>query len=136
MRIFGHGISQSQGQLILEQFGSGMTSKVEVIYKAEKGVFRNEMADQISIFSSWGLGPELELKPDIGAPGGYIYSTIPVSLHGGSSYVTLPIHLRTYIIVTSLLFLVIGLEGLIFYHVRHIYGDSLCCRYGGINAPS
>ncbi|KAK3824390.1 MAG: peptidase S8/S53 domain-containing protein [Linnemannia elongata] len=78
VRIFGHGISQSQGQLILDQFDSGRISKVEVIYKAEKGVFRNEMADQISTFSSWGLGPELELKPDVGAPGGYIYSTIPV----------------------------------------------------------
>ncbi|KAF9156129.1 hypothetical protein BG015_007171 [Linnemannia schmuckeri] len=78
VHIFGHGITQLQGQLILDQFGSGKTSKVEVIYKTEKGVFKNAMANQISLFSSWGLGPELELKPDVGAPGGYIYSTIPV----------------------------------------------------------
>ncbi|KAG0296204.1 hypothetical protein BGZ96_009999 [Linnemannia gamsii] len=77
IRIFGHGISQSQGQLILDQFGPGKTSNVEVVYKTEKGVFKNEMADQIS--SSWGPGPELEIKPDIGAPGGYIYSSIPVA---------------------------------------------------------
>jgi minor extracellular serine protease Vpr len=29
----------------------------------------------ISSFSSWGLGPDLSLKPDISAPGGEIYST-------------------------------------------------------------
>ncbi|KAK3840804.1 MAG: peptidase S8/S53 domain-containing protein [Linnemannia gamsii] len=79
VRIFGHGISQTQGQLILDQFASAQASKIEVIYKADKGVFKNEMADQISVFSSWGPGPELEIKPDVGAPGGYIYSTIPMA---------------------------------------------------------
>lgn len=29
----------------------------------------------ISSFSSWGLGPDLSVKPDITAPGGLIYST-------------------------------------------------------------
>lgn len=135
VRIFGHGISQSQGQLILDQFDSGRISKVEVIYKAEKGVFRNEMADQISTFSSWGLGPELELKPDVGAPGGYIYSTIPVSVRGSCSYYLHSIHQkRTIIIITCLLFPVIGGEGLILYHVGNIDGNSLCCRYGGIDS--
>lgn len=32
-------------------------------------------AGTISSFSSWGLGPDLSLKPDISAPGGQIYST-------------------------------------------------------------
>jgi hypothetical protein len=32
-------------------------------------------AGSISSFSSWGLGPDLSLKPDISAPGGEIYST-------------------------------------------------------------
>lgn len=31
----------------------------------------------LSKFSTWGLGPELEIKPDFGAPGGYIYSSYP-----------------------------------------------------------
>ncbi|KAG1117479.1 hypothetical protein G6F42_013427 [Rhizopus arrhizus] len=43
-------------------------------------------AGSISAFSSWGLGPDLSLKPDISAPGGQIYSTYPVDL---GSYATL-----------------------------------------------
>ncbi|MFF4012712.1 S8 family serine peptidase [Streptomyces sp. NPDC001717] len=30
--------------------------------------------------SSWGPGPELEIKPDLGAPGGLVFSTYPVDL--------------------------------------------------------
>ncbi|KAF9355342.1 hypothetical protein BGX26_006685 [Mortierella sp. AD094] len=78
VHIFGQGISMQQSQLILDQFEATNSSKIKIIYREKKGVFKNEMANQISIFSSWGLGPELEMKPDIGAPGGYIYSTIPV----------------------------------------------------------
>jgi hypothetical protein len=29
----------------------------------------------ISTFSSWGLAPDLEIKPEISAPGGQIFST-------------------------------------------------------------
>jgi subtilisin family serine protease len=36
----------------------------------------------ISSFSSFGLSPDLTLKPDIGAPGGNIYSTYPLELGG------------------------------------------------------
>jgi subtilisin family serine protease len=34
----------------------------------------------ISSFSSYGLSPDLALKPDIGAPGGSIFSTYPIEL--------------------------------------------------------
>jgi minor extracellular serine protease Vpr len=36
----------------------------------------------ISSFSSFGPSPDLSLKPDIGAPGGFIYSTLPLELGG------------------------------------------------------
>ncbi|HEY6908022.1 MAG TPA: S8 family serine peptidase [Myxococcales bacterium] len=36
----------------------------------------------ISSFSSYGLAPDLTLKPDIGAPGGFIRSTFPLALGG------------------------------------------------------
>ena len=36
--------------------------------------------------SSYGLSPDLALKPDIGAPGQYIYSTIPVELGGYATF--------------------------------------------------
>ncbi|KAF9432512.1 hypothetical protein BGZ76_010690 [Entomortierella beljakovae] len=78
IHIFGQGISMAQSQMILDQLQATNSSSIKIIYRKKKGVFTNEMANQLSTFSSWGLGPELELKPDIGAPGGYIYSTIPV----------------------------------------------------------
>ena len=39
----------------------------------------------ISSFSSYGLSPDLDLKPDMGAPGGSIYSTFPLELGGHAS---------------------------------------------------
>lgn len=39
----------------------------------------------ISSFSSYGLTAELELKPDLGAPGGNIYSTYPLEKGGYAS---------------------------------------------------
>lgn len=38
--------------------------------------FSNPKAGKMSDFSSWGLTPDLELKPEISAPGGNIYSTV------------------------------------------------------------
>ena len=40
----------------------------------------NPAGGLISDFSSWGLSPDLTLKPDVGAPGGSINSTVPVAL--------------------------------------------------------
>jgi hypothetical protein len=34
----------------------------------------------MSSFSSWGLAPDLSLKPDLGGPGGAIFSTYPIEL--------------------------------------------------------
>jgi subtilisin family serine protease len=42
----------------------------------------NPSANLISSFSSYGLAPDLSLKPDIGAPGGNISSTYPLELGG------------------------------------------------------
>jgi subtilisin family serine protease len=39
----------------------------------------------ISSFSSYGLAPDLSLKPDLGAPGGNIWSTYPLELGGYAS---------------------------------------------------
>ena len=50
----------------------------------------NPTGGLISSFSSYGLSPDLSLKPDLGAPGGSIYSTFPIELgsyasRGGTS---------------------------------------------------
>ncbi|RMB62023.1 peptidase S8 [Tessaracoccus antarcticus] len=42
----------------------------------------NPTGGLISDFSSWGLAADLTLKPDLGAPGGSIYSTFPLELDG------------------------------------------------------
>jgi hypothetical protein len=42
------------------------------------GTFVNPTGGLISSFSSYGLSPDLALKPDIGAPGGLIKSTYPL----------------------------------------------------------
>lgn len=46
------------------------------------GSFPNPNGGLISSFSSYGLSPDLSLKPDIGAPGGNIYSTYPLEEGG------------------------------------------------------
>lgn len=48
----------------------------------QTGVFTNPTGGLISSFSSYGLSPDLALKPDIGAPGGLIRSTYPLELGG------------------------------------------------------
>lgn len=45
----------------------------------------NEVAGQMSTFSSWGPGPSLTLKPEITAPGGHIYSSLPGGEYGDNS---------------------------------------------------
>jgi subtilisin family serine protease len=47
--------------------------------------FPNPSGGLISSFSSYGLSPDLAVKPDIGAPGGDIYSTYPLELGGYST---------------------------------------------------
>jgi minor extracellular serine protease Vpr len=42
----------------------------------------NPTANLISTFSSYGLAPDLSFKPDIGAPGGLIRSTLPLEQGG------------------------------------------------------
>ncbi|KAF9954217.1 hypothetical protein BGZ72_004752 [Mortierella alpina] len=79
IHIFGHGISLKQGESLLNQLEAAPNKTINIVYSGKKGVFANELANQISTFSSWGLGPELELKPDVAGPGGYIFSTVPVS---------------------------------------------------------
>src|SRR4029434_4862981 len=44
--------------------------------------FPNPAGNLISSFSSYGLSPDLALKPDIGAPGGFIRSTVPLEQGG------------------------------------------------------
>ena len=71
------GISQADGLLIRAQ-----AAPVSMVWTARSGAFPNPTANLISSFSSYGLAPTLDLKPDVGAPGGAIYSTYPLEAGG------------------------------------------------------
>jgi hypothetical protein len=67
------GISMEDGTFIRAQ-----TAPVYMTWTDQMGSFPSPTGGLISSFSSYGLSPDLALKPDIGAPGGNIYSTYPV----------------------------------------------------------
>lgn len=48
-------------------------------------IIPNTSAYEMSSFTSWGCTPDLKLKPEITAPGGMIYSTLPNNTYGAYS---------------------------------------------------
>ncbi len=72
-------ISAAEGVLINNRLAAG---PVEMTWTDQTGTFLNPTGGLISSFSSYGLSPDLTLKPDIAAPGGLIYSTYPLELGG------------------------------------------------------
>jgi minor extracellular serine protease Vpr len=75
--IPGVGISDIDGLHIRDLLAAGET--VTLSWTDERVDAPNPAGGLISSFSSYGLAPDLTLKPDIGAPGGLIRSTIPVN---------------------------------------------------------
>lgn len=72
-------ITQNDGNYIVSQLGGGSTG---MTWTNEQGSFANQGAGLASSFTSYGLAPDLTLKPDIAAPGGNIYSTYPLAKGG------------------------------------------------------
>ena len=66
-------ISGKDGHAIVEAAQSG---KVTMTVLAEDEIVSSDTGYQMSVFSSWGAGPGLELKPEITAPGGNIWSAV------------------------------------------------------------
>jgi minor extracellular serine protease Vpr len=75
------GISGVDGLFIREQ-----DEPVYMTWTDQMDSFPSPTGGLISSFSSYGLAPDLSLKPDIGAPGGNIYSTYPLE---GGGYATM-----------------------------------------------
>ncbi len=71
------GISGEDGMFIRAQ-----TVPIMMIWTDQQDSFPSPTGGLISTFSSYGLSPDLALKPDIGAPGGNIYSSYPLELGG------------------------------------------------------
>ena len=63
-------ISQANGQAMLEAADHHLTM-------AEGQVLPQSSVPDASGFSSWGVSPDLRLKPEIAAPGGNVFSAIP-----------------------------------------------------------
>lgn len=72
-------ITADDGVLLSNRIGASVTT---LTWTDLKGSFPNSTGGLISSFSSYGMSPDLTLKPDIGAPGGSIYSTYPLALGG------------------------------------------------------
>jgi minor extracellular serine protease Vpr len=72
-------ITAAEGVLIDGRIASGPTT---MTWTGARGSFPNATGGLSSDFSSYGMAPDLSLKPDIGAPGGQIFSTIPLEQGG------------------------------------------------------
>lgn len=68
-------ISQADGGIINGRLASG---PVTMTWSNQVASLPNATGNVISASSSYGISPTLSLKPDIGAPGGNIRSTVPV----------------------------------------------------------
>ncbi len=69
------GISKADGDFIRSQ-----TAPVMMDWTDQMASFPSPTGGLISSFSSYGLSPDLAVKPDLGAPGGNIYSSYPLEL--------------------------------------------------------
>lgn len=72
------GTTRAFGELINGRLDVG---PVDLTWTGAVGSFTN-VAALVSGFSAYGMSPDLQLKPDIGAPGGRIYSTYPLEIGG------------------------------------------------------
>ncbi|PYZ95863.1 lactocepin [Alteribacter lacisalsi] len=68
------GISRADGHLLRDALEAG--EDVTVAFEGEEELAPNPDAGKLSNFTSWGLTPNLDFKPEITAPGGNILSTI------------------------------------------------------------
>ncbi|MFC6592240.1 S8 family serine peptidase [Deinococcus lacus] len=70
-------IQKTDGEAIAKMIDDGQ--KPTITFTGKEGKFPNPEANAITSFSSYGMGPDLELKPEIAAPGGLIYSAYPLT---------------------------------------------------------
>lgn len=75
------GVPKADGERIIALL-SDDDSAPTVAFTGELSSQENPTGGLISSFSSWGLAADLSLKPDLGAPGGSIYSTYPLEEDG------------------------------------------------------
>lgn len=74
---------KSDGDYLAELLEEGET--VTIAFKGEEKKVANPTADEMSSFTSWGVTPNLDFKPEITAPGGKILSTLQDDAYGTMS---------------------------------------------------
>ena len=67
-------ISKADGEAIINAINDGCEVKISV--QKDDELVKWDKQGQMSEFTSWGAGPNLELKPEITAPGGNIWSSV------------------------------------------------------------
>jgi lactocepin len=77
-------ISKASGEILLAAAENGVGTLVIQPYGTETAV-PNSVAGLLSDFSCWGVTPDLQLSPDVTAPGGNIYSTLTDGAYGTMS---------------------------------------------------
>ncbi|MCS7058767.1 MAG: S8 family serine peptidase [Meiothermus sp.] len=75
--VFGISISREDGLAL-----RALTAPTTLTWTPDTTLVANPTGNLISSFSSWGLSQDLELKPDLGAPGGLIRSAVPLEQGG------------------------------------------------------
>ncbi|MBO1005948.1 S8 family serine peptidase [Pseudogracilibacillus auburnensis] len=71
---------KNDGDKLAAALKDGLT--VTITFTGEKATIDNPDAGNMSDFSSWGLTPNLDFKPEITAPGGQILSTLNDNKYG------------------------------------------------------
>lgn len=67
-------LTKEDGEELVKLVGNGNNQRFS--FTIGDYQFTNPKTGKMSDFSSWGLTPDLEFKPEISAPGGNIYSTV------------------------------------------------------------
>ncbi|KHE68902.1 S8 family serine peptidase, partial [Halobacillus sp. BBL2006] len=73
-------ISKEDGVMLAEKLQNDQ--KVEIAFEGEEVKTKNPEAGKMSSFTSWGVTPNLNFKPEITAPGGNILSTLQDDEYG------------------------------------------------------
>ncbi|MGY3715162.1 cell wall-binding repeat-containing protein [Sutcliffiella cohnii] len=68
------------GDTLKAQLDAGVS--VSLAFTGEETTAPNPTAGKMSAFTSWGVTPNLDFKPEITAPGGNIYSTLQKDAYG------------------------------------------------------
>jgi len=73
-------LMHTEGQAMVDLAEAGQTLTFE--FEGEEKFVPNPSKGKMSSFSSWGVAPNLDFKPEITAPGGQIYSTFNNDTYG------------------------------------------------------